>query len=178
VTAALGGSSPAGHARLSRRALLSLPPLALAAACTDSDPDPVRAGRSARPPAPPPPDPDDAPRAAAVARERTLVQHYDATITALPALAGRLAPLRTQHQTHLAALLGTTASPSTSPAAQPSAGAVAVPATPAAALSALSALERSTGQAHGDACLTVSRALAGVLASLSASELSHPLALS
>jgi hypothetical protein len=51
------------------------------------------------------------------------------------------------------------------------------PADDAAALARLVAAERAAGDAHAADCLAASRALALVLASLSASELSHPVAL-
>lgn len=133
------------------------------------------------------PDPDDALREAAAERERGLLREYDATLAALPALAPRLAPLRAHHDEHLAALLGPAASaePSTgaTPGARATAGpapsptAVPPPADARAALARLVAAERAAAAAHAQDCLTASRALAGVLAALSASELSHPVAL-
>ncbi len=75
------------------------------AACTDD----------AAPPAPPPPvDPDVALRAAAVAREQSLVAAYDAVLAAVPAEAARLTALRAEHLAHLEAL-GAPAAPSAPP---------------------------------------------------------------
>ena len=179
-------SSPAGPVTSRRTALLALPAAALAAAgltaCTDEDP----------PPAPAPVDPDVALRAAAADRERALLQAYDDVLVALPDLGARLLPIRAQHAEHLSVLLGPPASASASPApasAVPSVAPAAPPppappppappppALPAEALAALAAQERAAGDTHATASLSASRALAGLLASLSASELSHPVAL-
>jgi hypothetical protein len=54
---------------------------------------------------------------------------------------------------------------------------VPLPADDAAALTRLAAAERAAGDAHAADCLPASRTLAQVLASLSASELSHRVAL-
>jgi hypothetical protein len=152
-----------------RRAVLAGgPALLLAAACTADEPAPR----------PAPVDPDAALRSAAAERERTLLQEYDGVLAARPGLASRLVPVRGHHAEHLEALLGpsTTASPTvTATAAVPAAG--PPPADDAAALAGLVAAERAAGQAHARDCLAASRALAPVLASLSASELSHPVAL-
>lgn len=180
-------SDPCGGAGVSRRRALLLAPAAVLsavglAACTDDE----------APPAPPAPvDPDDALRASAVERERALLRSYDELIAAVPALADRLRPLRGHHDEHLVALLGPPDSPSAEPSTDgsrsqaPEAGATEDQAPPAAgprpsraaALQRLSAEERATGEAHAADCLHASRSLAGVLASLSASELSHPVAL-
>lgn len=145
---------------LSRRALLGLAAAVPLAACTADDGPPA------------PPDPDDLLRAAAVERERGLLQRYDAAALGVPALAARLAPVRAEHAQHLAVLLGT---PSPSPAA--SAPAAPKPTDAATALAALVRAEREAAAAHGQAALEASRELAGLLASLSASETSHPVAL-
>jgi hypothetical protein len=146
------------------------PALVLAAACTADQPAP----RSA-----PPVDPDDALRSAAAERERALLREYDAVLTARPGLAPRLVPVRGHHAEHLDALLdqspaSTTPSPAPTAAVPP---AVPPPVDDAAALARLVAAERTAGDAHARDCLTASRALAPVLASLSASEHSHPVAL-
>lgn len=140
---------------LSRRALLGLAATVPLTACTSSDEGP-----------PPLPDPDDLLRDAAVGREQALLRQYDAALLALPDLAPRLAPVRAEHAEHLAALLG--AAPSAAPTAAPGA-----PVT----LAALAVAERQAAAAHGQAALEASRELAGLLASLSASEASHPVAL-
>jgi hypothetical protein len=135
---------------LSRRALLGLAAAVPLAACT-ADEGP-----------PPPPDPDDLLRAAAVERERALLAMYDGLAVLPPAFAA----VRAEHAEHLAALLGE--QPSPAPSAAPAAP-VAPP--------ALVAAEREAGAAHARAALGASRELAALLASLSASETSHPVAL-
>lgn len=139
---------------LSRRALLGLAAAVPLAACTSSEGPP------------PPPDPDVLLRDAAAARERALVQQYDAALVALPDLAAALAAVRAEHAEHLAALLG----------AQPSAAPSAGPAAPVT-LTVLVAAEREAAAAHGQGALEASRELAGLLASLAASEASHPVVL-
>jgi hypothetical protein len=132
-------------------------------------------------PRPEPVDPDDALRSAAAERERALLREYDAVLAARPALAPRLTAVRAHHAEHLEALLGPPPSPSASPSASPApTGAVpptVPPADDASALARLVAAERAAGDAHAADCLAASRSLAPVLASLSASELSHPVAL-
>ena len=166
-----------------RSALLAVPAAALSvsglAACT----------QDAAPSAPAPVNPDVALREAAAERERALLQAYDEVLRALPELGARLLPLHAQHGEHLDALARTastttsapaspsTASPSAASPSSAPAPAPPPPASPAEALAALAARERAAGDAHGAAALTASRELAGLLASLSASELSHPVAL-
>ncbi len=138
-------------------------------------------------PAPPPPvDPDDALRDAAVERERSLLSAYDAVLLALPELTARLLPLRDHHLEHLGAVRPPPPTPLPSPSASPPVASVppapAVPAVapaPAEALAGLAAAERAAAAAHARAALLAAdRPLAGLLASLSASEASHPVALS
>lgn len=131
---------------LTRRAVLAGAGGLLLTACT---------GRRT-PAARPTPDPDVALRAAAVARERALLAAYDAHLAATPALAARLAPLRADHLAHLQAL-----------------GAGPVPGPAPAPLPVLADLERRTAEGHAQDCVTASRRLAPVLASLSACEASH-----
>jgi len=160
-----------------RAVLVGGPALLLAAACAADEPAPR----------PPPVDPDDALRSAAAERERVLLREYDAVLAARPGLAPRLVPVRDHHAEHLEALRGPapaasaqpSAQPSVQPSVQPSAPAALppAPADDAAALARLVAAERAAGGAHAQDCLVASRALAPVLASLSASELSHPVAL-
>lgn len=177
--------------RPSRRAVLRAAPAAVVAAalagCTSGsvpDVDPVPSAS---------PDPDDTLRESAAERERGLLREYDWLLLALPELAARLAPLRAHHAEHLAALVGPSAgappsaaaaapsgrpSPSAAaPAPPPSAPAPPPPADVPAVLARLVAAERAAGAAHARDCLAASRSLAPVLASLSASELSHPVAL-
>lgn len=151
-----------GGPTLSRRALLASAAAVPLAACTrESEP-------------PPPPDPDDVLRDEAAERERSLLREYDAVLLVLPSLATRLAPLRAEHVEHLAALTGAEPSPATSAQAP-----ARVPPTPTvgAALKGLAEAERAAATAHGQASLEASRELAAVLASLSASEHSHPVVL-
>lgn len=173
--------SGADGSRPSRRQVLGAVPAAVLAAalasCTQDTP----------PAEPVPVDPDVALRDAAVARERALLRAYDDVLAGRPELGSRLLPLRDQHAAHLSALLGASASagPSDGPSAAASGAAPPAaaappsvpPAPPAAALAALAAQERSAGDAHAAASLAASRTLAGLLSSLSASELSHPLVL-
>ncbi len=145
-------------------------------------------GCTSEPAVPPPPDPDDLLRAAAVARERSLLESYDAALLASPALTARLLPLREQHAEHLAALVGPapSGSPSDSASGPPSAAppsrspptSVVLPAAPAATLRTLVTAELAAAAGHGaDAVRATDRPLAGLLASLSASEQSHPVTL-
>jgi hypothetical protein len=135
---------------LTRRHLLASTGLAGAAACTTSK-------------TPPPPkavDPDIALRAAAVAREQSLLAAYDVALAARPALATKLTPLRADHVTHLAALQ--------------TPDATATPATATATAGPpLAQLEKAAAGAHAAAALLASRELAPVLASLAACESSH-----
>ena len=142
--------------RATRRELIGAGGLLLLTACTD-------------PPTPAPTDPDVALREAAVARERRLLQAYDAVLLALPALAERLLPVRAEHLTHLTALTGT------SPAGSSPAG--SSPVTAALALAGLVEAERLASAGHAGDVAAASRPLAAVLAALSASEACHPLVL-
>lgn len=160
--------------RVGRRALLAGAALLPLAACT-SEPAP----------APPPPDPDDLLRGAAAERERSLLAEYDRLLAAVPALAVRLRPLRAQHAEHLLALTGPppTGSPSptaTTPSPSPPPAPPEVPPAPTAAdaLATLVAAEQAAAGAHtADALTARDLDLAGLLASLAASESSHPVAL-
>ncbi|MGI8536591.1 MAG: hypothetical protein ACR2K2_08845 [Mycobacteriales bacterium] len=135
-------------------------------------------GCTSEPAAPPPPDPDDLLREAAVAREQSLLRAYDGVLLAQPTLTARLLPLREQHVEHLAALTAPTP-PASAPAAGASAGpAVPPPPTTVGTLDTLAAAERAAGVSHAqDALAAVDRPLAALLATLSASEQSHPVAL-
>ena len=147
--------------------------VAALAGCTSggSGPD----GADGGPASPVPVDPDDALRAAAAERERALLREYDWLLLALPGLGARLTPLRAHHAEHLAALLGPEAALTASPGAASTV--VPPPASAAVALATLRAAERAAGDLHARDCLAASRSLAGVLGSLSASELSHLVAL-
>lgn len=141
----------------SRRQVLAAAAVVPLAACTEATPPPVN--------------PDDALRDAAVARERGLLAAYDALLATTPALTAKLAGVRAEHEAHLAALGGGTASPVTSRSASPSAS------TTVMTLAQVAALERAAAAGHAADALTASRVLAPVLASLSASESSHVVAL-
>ena len=138
----------------SRRRVLQGALLTLVSACTR------------RPQRPAPIDPDVALRAAAVARERALIAQYAGARPASPAVAAQLAAVAAEHAQHLIALGVTTAS--TGPSPFP---------VPASSLAELVAAERAAAAAHAADALRASRLLAAVLASLAASEASHPIAL-
>ncbi len=135
------------------------------------------------PPPPPPPDPDDALRAATADRERALLALYDAALLAAPELAGRLLPLRAHHEVHLAEVTEPVAaapSPTASAAAaSPSPSPLPLmPLPPGDPLAVLAEAERTAGAAHAaDALAARDNSFAALLASLSASEQSHPVAL-
>ncbi len=136
------------------------------------------------PPAPPPPpvDPDLALRAAAAVREQVLLRAYDAALLAAPSLTSRLTPLRAEHAEHLAALAErsrASAAPAVSPTAPPApAPSPAVPVPDSrTVLAGLVRAERTAATGHAADVAAASRALAGLLAALSASEASHPVAL-
>lgn len=138
----------------SRRRLLQAGLLAPLAACTSSPSPPSPRPRPALV------DPDVALRAAAVAREQQLIARYAGT-SSPAALA-----IRAEHEQHLLALGGPVASPVASP----------IPAA-AASVPQLVAAERAAAAAHAADALRASRGLAALLASLAASEASHPVAL-
>ena len=143
--------------RVLQAAVLAPVVTSLASACTShgSRPEPV--------------DPDVALRAAAVAREQSLLDLYTAAEGSSPALAAQLALVRAEHEQHLAAL----GAPSPGPSA--SSGTARTLAAPLPRT--LAAAERAAAQAHAAGALLASRPLAAVLASLAASEASHPVAL-
>ncbi|MCU1603434.1 MAG: hypothetical protein JWO22_4143 [Frankiales bacterium] len=97
-------------------------------------------------------DRDVAVRAAALQRELDLQAAYESVMHLHPSLASRLAPLAADKAAHVAALGSTTQTSSA-----------------VSTLTALKALESRTATEHGRAALTASRALAPLLASLSAS---------
>jgi hypothetical protein len=144
----------------SRRAVLRVALGApLAAACTRS-----RAKRPAQP------DPDDALRQAAILREQALLTRYDAAAAASPALAAQIAAIRAEHIEHLAALGHSVPSPGTPSSPPTTAG-------PPPTLAQLAAAERAAAAEHTTDALQASRGLAVVLATLAASEASHPVGL-
>lgn len=125
-------------------------------------------------------------RLRSVTASRTLLERYDATLSAHPALAPRLNPLRRSVAAHAKALGegGTTARPTTpSPAPTASAKAsasasvppvpVPVAADPRAALEELAAAERTTSDRHTTALLTAPPEYARLLASVAAAGAAH-----
>ncbi|MEV7615272.1 hypothetical protein [Streptomyces sp. NPDC089799] len=148
--------------------------------CSDSDARPgAHAGVS----------PERRLREAAVRDSRGLLERYDATLAAHPALGGRLAPLRAAVAAHVAALAppdapGGAASPSAkpspsatrSPVAPPAAGAPAAPAVPQKAEEALGSLavaERSLAEARTITLAEAPGELARLLASVAACGIVH-----
>lgn len=147
---------------LSRRAVLGLAAGALLSGCLPGK-------HRADPPAAP--DPDLGVAASIRADELGLIAAYDAAIATFPALAATLAPVREQHEEHLAALPGDRRSGS------PMALQQAMTPDPAAALRSLVAAERAAAAARIADCLAASPRLAPLLASLGASEAAHASAL-
>ena len=127
---------------------------------------------------PPRPRPDVAVARRAIASESQLVAHYEAVIARMPALAGSLGPLLTQHRDHLARLRGRLFEPRPS-APQASPSVTPVPGTPAAAISLLRTAEQSAAHSLlGTLAAVSSPSFAQLLASIAASEASHALVLS
>ena len=112
-------------------------------------------------------DPDVALRQAAVAREQALLARYAALRPESPAVAAAVAAVVSDHQQHLLALSAATQEPSASPAPSPA----------LATLPELASAERAAAAGHAADALTASAPLAQLLASLAASEASHPVAL-
>ncbi|WP_327278840.1 MULTISPECIES: hypothetical protein [unclassified Streptomyces] len=120
-------------------------------------------------------------RETAVRESQRLLERYDATAAAHPALAARLAPLRSAVAAHRAALASAdggadgpsgkpSASPSASsaPAGAPVASAEPVPPKPDEALTALADAERSLAEARTIALAGAPGELARLLASVAA----------
>lgn len=123
-------------------------------------------------------DPDDAVRAQVRAWESRLIDRYDAAVERHPVLRGTLAPIRAQHAEHLASVSGRSQSPAASlPASSAATSSGAnpgiVPADAAGAVRQLVAAERAAARAHAAECLRAAPPLAGLLASISASEAAH-----
>lgn len=169
-----------------RRALLtagvSAAATAVLAGCTSEAPGPRRpsaaeleAERVARAEA--------ALRLRSVTASRTLLERYDATLAAHPALAPRLAPLRRSVAAHAKALGegGTTVRPVTAtPSAAPASATTSPDPTPApvtgdplAALEELAAAERTAADAHTAALVTAPPEYARLLASVAAAGAAH-----
>ncbi|MFJ6781634.1 hypothetical protein [Streptomyces yangpuensis] len=117
-------------------------------------------------------------REAAVRDSARLLERYDSTAAAHPALAGRLAPLRAAVAAHVSALSpAVPGAPSPSPSASPSGGTGAaapaasgepVPAKPEEALTALADAERSLSEARTIDLAGAPAELARMLASVAA----------
>lgn len=135
----------------------------------------------------PEPQADVAVARAAIAAETLMITRYEAVLTAVPALAGRLRPLLTQHEDHLVRLRARLVDPrarvhatSPAPSARASAGAGtlgAVPRTPAAAVAFLRQAEGAAATAMASHLPTASPSFAQLLASIAASEATHALVL-
>ncbi|MFE5716369.1 hypothetical protein ACFQ7J_36770 [Streptomyces sp. NPDC056501] len=123
-------------------------------------------------------------RLRSVTAARGLLERYDTTLAAHPALAPRLTPLRRSVAAHTKALGegGTTvrpvttspsASASTSASASPAPAPVPAPADPRAALKELAAAERKAADQHTNALLTAPPEYARLLASVAAAGAAH-----
>jgi hypothetical protein len=149
---------------LTRRALLAAGAGIAVAGCTGGEStDPTPSGS---------PDPDSGLVQAAIARERVLLAGYAAAAAADPATADLLAEAATRHEVHLSRLLetGAAADPPATATASPSASST-MPASPPPTPAELRRAERS---AAGAGLVAVPQAtdpaLAGLLASIAASE--------
>lgn len=125
---------------------------------------------TAQPPDPQPTaGPDDDVRDAVAQSERALLASYDEALAAHPDLADDLAPLRAQHEAHLAGIGRTQA-----PASPASATAAALPRTSDAVLAALASAERRAQRQRSRACEAArDAALVRTLALVAASEAQH-----
>ncbi|MEW1698663.1 hypothetical protein ACIQCR_28155 [Streptomyces sp. NPDC093249] len=131
-------------------------------------------------------------RERSVTVSRTLLERYDTTLAAHPALAARLAPLRRSAAAHTAALAegGTTTSPVTAPDGGTTTGPsptaagtrepsgrprppVPVAADPRTALTDLARAARTASAAHTAALLTAPPEYARLLASVAAAGAAH-----
>ncbi|MER5208873.1 hypothetical protein [Streptomyces sp. NPDC002825] len=179
----------AGVTTTGRRALLVAGAAAGAtalAACTSSSADGPRRPSAAELEAERVARAEAALRLRSVTAAHGLLERYDATLAAHPALAPRLTPLRRAVAAHAKALGegGTAVRPTTAPAT-PSASAsasrkpaasptpVRVAAAPGAALEELAAAERTASDGHTAALLTAPPEYARLLASVAASGAVH-----
>ncbi|MGP4014090.1 hypothetical protein [Streptomyces sp. 4N124] len=113
----------------------------------------------------------DRARARAARDSEGLVARYDAVITAHPALAERLGPLRAEAVRHAEAF-GAAGATSASPTASASAPA-AVPTEEKAALAELAAAERALADRRAETLLDMPGELARLLASVAAAGAAH-----
>jgi len=174
------GAAPAGGPpdwTTSRRAVLAVLGSILVAGCRPSRRPPVAAAG--------PPVRDAAALDSARADEQALLSLYDATLAVHAALSPQLGPVREHHQRHLDALPPDQARPMSgaSTGAVPTGGnapsgpAPVVPADPLAAVRALVDAENAAARGRAADCLGAARGLAGLLASIAASEAAHAVAL-
>lgn len=121
-------------------------------------------------------------RARAARESRTLLERYDATLGAHPALAGRLRPLRAEVADHARAFGDSdgTPSPSGSPSASPGSTARAagpeapeVPGDEKKAVAELAAAERRLADSRSSALLDAPPEVARLLASVAAAGAAH-----
>ena len=151
---------------VSRRSLLALAAgAAVAVAGCSSDPAPVPSSSS-------PPDPDEALAATVASDESQLIELYDATIAAFPALAAMITTIREEHAAHVEAVRPQGATP---PTTTPSASTAPVVAgTQQVALANLiDAERRATGQRTQACEVAGSTHTARLLALIAASEAGH-----
>ena len=152
-----GGRGPLA---LTRRGLLVLPALAVAACSTGSTASSDHPS-GAQPVA----------TVASVANEADLIAQYDAVIAQFPPLAASLTPIRDQHRAHLTALGGDAAG--SAPQASNSGPATEARSTQAA-LTQLAAAEKAAAQLRLQDCIAATgEPLIRILASIAASEASH-----
>lgn len=115
----------------------------------------------------------------ALAASQDLARRYAATVAAFPELTAALAPLEIEHAAHIAALDTTpppAAPPAPSRAASASSGTASPassPVTPGEASAVLAAAERASAGARVADLLTCSPAVARLLASIAASQVTH-----
>jgi hypothetical protein len=101
-----------------------------------------------------------------------LLARYEATITAVPALADRLTPLLDDHRQHVQALVREIGPGLESSAPSAPSGA-AIPTTPDAAIGALRSAEREATAAARSACVSAPSYRAALLGSIAAARASH-----
>ncbi|MFJ9246941.1 hypothetical protein [Streptomyces sp. NPDC101776] len=116
-------------------------------------------------------------RARAATDSETLLDRYDAVLTAHPTLAERLNPLRAEVVRHATAFGGgsggSTASSSPSPSPSASASPAPVAATPGDALADLATAERALADRRAKALIDLPGELARLLASVAAAGAAH-----
>jgi hypothetical protein len=101
-----------------------------------------------------------------------LLARFEAAITAVPALAARLSPLRDDHRAHLQALAKEIGPEAGSPSAAPP-SAPPAPADAGGVIAALLAAEKEAAAAARTACVTAPSYRAALLGSIAAARASH-----